>query len=139
MANTKARTPPSRAKDVRTPLIEWILGGIGIVLLGTCIAFLVYEGVNDGEEPGEITTSVVETVSAGDRHVVTFRIHNSGSQTLSNLQVSARLLDGDREVERATTTLDYLPGGSTKEGGFYFNRDPRELRLEIRPEGYQKP
>jgi uncharacterized protein (TIGR02588 family) len=138
MAN-REKHPPVRKREMRTPITEWVLGGIGIVLLAACIVFLVYEGLNNGEEPGRLGTAVMEIVAAGEHHVVTFRLHNSGSQTLSNLRVSARLLDGEREIERATTVIDYLPGRSSREGGFYFKHDPHDFKLEIAPEGYQKP
>lgn len=134
---TTAKQP--RKADQRTPLIEWLLGGIGVALFVACIAYLVHEGLSNGEQPGAVTASVIEIVEAGDAHIVTFDIHNSGSQTLSNLQVSARVLDGSREVERATTVFDYLPGRSSQQGGFYFKHDPRTLTLEINPEGYQQP
>jgi uncharacterized protein (TIGR02588 family) len=139
MASTQAKRSSSHETNAGTPLIEWVLGGIGVVLLVACIAFLIYEGVTDGEHPGAITASVVDVRPAGDQHVVTFRIHNSGSQTLSNLRVSGHLLDGEREVERAIAVLDYVPGRSTGEGGFYFRRDPREWRIEIQPEGFETP
>ena len=139
MATTKEKRSPARKAEADTALIEWVFGGIGVVLLLSCIAFLAYEGFNNGEEPGPITSSVIDIVAAGDHHIVTFEIANGGSQTLSNLHVSARLLDGEREVESARTMIDYLPGRSSHEGGFYFEHDPRALRIEIRPEGYQKP
>jgi uncharacterized protein (TIGR02588 family) len=53
--------------------------------------------------------------------------------------VTARLVDGDREVERVQTVIDYLAGRSHQEGGFYFKHDPRAFDLQITPEGYQKP
>lgn len=139
MAATQAKRSNARKRDERTPFIEWLIGSIGVALLVACVAFLVYEGINNGEAPGPITPVVTDIVDAGDRHVVVFEIDNGGSQTLSNLHITARLLDGDREVESARTTIDYLPGHSSQSGGFYFEHDPRTLRVEIRAEGYQKP
>lgn len=139
MANDKQRNSKARKEKGRTPILEQVLGGIGLMLLASCVAFLVYEGVNDGKAPGPLTATILEIIPAGESHIVTFDLHNSGSQTLSNLQVSGRLLDGEREIERATTTIDYLPGGSSQEGGFYFQRDPHLFELQITPEGYQKP
>jgi len=128
-----------RKQQADTPVLEWLLGGIGASLLLACIAFLVHDGLSNDEDPGEITTSVLEVTAAGDAHIVTFSVHNAGSQTLSNLHVSARLLEGEREIERATTLIDYLPGHSAQEVGFYFLHDPKRYRLELRPEGYLKP
>lgn len=137
MANTHAKD--SHKNGTETPFLEWLIGGIGVVLLVSCVAFLVYQGLVNGERPGPVSASVLEILDVGDRHVVTFKIGNEGTQTLSNLQISAHLLDGEREVESARTTIDYLPGNSSQEGGFYFEHDPRALKIEIRPEGYQKP
>ena len=137
MPAKKKQSEPAQKRQ--TPFIEWLLGGIGVVLLVCCIVFLVYEGVTSTEQPGAITASVKEIVPAGDAYVVTFELHNAGSQTLSNVHLTARLLDEERELERAETVIDYLPGRSQQEGGFYFKHDPRGLRVEISPEGYQKP
>ena len=122
-----------------TPLLERLLGAIGVALLATCVVFLVREGMNGDERPGRVTATKTEVVAAGDMYVVTFELHNAGSQTLSNVQVTASLQDGDRELERAAVTIDYLPGHSRQAGGFYFKNDPRKHTLEIRPEGYQEP
>jgi uncharacterized protein (TIGR02588 family) len=122
-----------------TPLLEWVLGGIGVVLLVACVAFLVYEGLNGEESPGAISAEVKEISAANGMHIVTFELHNAGSQTLSNVHLTARISQGDREIERAQTIVDYLPGHSRQEGGFYFKHDPRSYTLEIVPEGYQKP
>jgi uncharacterized protein (TIGR02588 family) len=137
MTTKKKSSEP--AQKAKTPFLEWLLGGVGVVLLLSCITFLIYEGITSDEQPGAITASVKEILSAGDAYVVTFELHNAGSQTLSNVHLTARLTDGEREVERVQTVIDYLPGRSQQEGGFYFKHDPKNLDVEITPEGYQKP
>lgn len=129
----------NKQKQQRTPFLERLLGGIGVVLLVACIVFLVYEGIHGDERPGQVSAQMTTVVAAGDMYVVTFELHNGGTQTLSNVAVSATLTQGERELERAATTIDYLPGHSTQAGGFYFKNDPRKHTLEIRPEGYQEP
>jgi uncharacterized protein (TIGR02588 family) len=89
--------------------------------------------------PGYCLANVKEIVGGQNAYIVTFELHNSGSQTLANVHVSARIVDGGREAERVQTVIDYLPGRSHQEGGFYFTNDLRAFKLEITPEGYQKP
>jgi uncharacterized protein (TIGR02588 family) len=137
MANSKNKRPD--AQKTRTPVLEWLLGGLGVALLVSCVAFLIYEGIADDERPGRILASVKEIVGAESAYIVTFELHNSGSQALANVHVTARITDGANEVERVQTVIDYLPGRSHQEGGFYFTNDPRAFKLEITPEGYQKP
>lgn len=121
-------------------MLEWLLGGIGCSLVAACIAFLIYQGVNDVQRPGRLPPTVLDILETGDSHVVRFAIHNSGSQTLVNLHVRARLLDSDRrEIERAEAVIDRLAGHSSRYGGFFFDHDPRGLEVEIRGEGYQEP
>ncbi len=120
-------------------MLERLLGGVGLLLVVGCLGYLIYEGIKDGEAPGALTVTVLEIVPTGETYLVNFDLQNGGSQTLSNLQVTARLLEAGREVERATTTLDYLPGRSSQSGGFYFREDPRQFTLAITPEGYQLP
>jgi uncharacterized protein (TIGR02588 family) len=137
--NAKQHSKKSSGSKNDTPFLEWLIGGIGVALLVTCVAFLIYEGATNGEEPGPVIATVLEVHHAGDIHVVTFKIRNGGTQTLSNLHVEAQLRDGNRDIERASTVIDYLPGHSSQEGGFYFKHDPRGLRVDIQPGGYQKP
>jgi len=134
-----SRNSSTARDEEQTPFLEWLLGGIGVLLLIACVTFLIYEGLNGDETPGRVTAEVKEVVSVSDRHIVTFEVANDGTQTLSNLQLTARVLDGEREIERVTTTIDYLPGRSHQEGGFYLKHDPARYTLEIAPEGYQKP
>jgi uncharacterized protein (TIGR02588 family) len=110
-----------------------------VVLLAACVVFLVHEGINGDQRPGRVTATMTDIVAAGDMYVVTFELHNAGGQTLSNVEVAASLADGERELEQATVTIDYLPGHSRQAGGFYFKNDPRKHTLEIRPGGYQEP
>jgi uncharacterized protein (TIGR02588 family) len=139
MGAAHEKRPHACKRDAETPLLEWLIGGIGVALLVSCVAFLVYQGLTDAERPGPITSIVTDVIAAGDRHVVRFEIRNGGSQTLSNLHLSAHLLEDGREIESARMVIDYLPGHSSREGGFYFRRDPRSFTVEIRPEGYQRP
>jgi uncharacterized protein (TIGR02588 family) len=136
MPTTKVK---KESRKNETPLLEWMLGGIGVLLLSACVVFLVHEGLNGEESPGAISVEVKQIVATNGMHVVTFELHNAGSQTLSNVHLTGRLSKGDTEIERVQTVLDYLPGHSQQEAGFYFKHDPRTYTLEIVPEGYQKP
>jgi uncharacterized protein (TIGR02588 family) len=129
----------SKSRKDATPILEWALGAIGVALLVSCVAFLVYEGVINGERPGAVSATVKDIISTKGAYIVTFELHNAGSQTMSNVHVTAHLSDGTRETERVHTVIDYLPARSHQEGGFYFKNDPRRFELEIGVEGYQKP
>lgn len=70
---------------------------------------------------------------------MTFTARNVGSTTAAALTVSARLLDGERVIEEHEATIDYIPGQSERDGGFFFRVDPRQHRVEMTGEGYADP
>jgi uncharacterized protein (TIGR02588 family) len=133
----RRETPRLRSSD--TPKLEWLLGIIGILLLGSGVGFLLHEGLTRDDEPGAVTATVIEIHDTGGVYLVRFSVHNSGGEALSQLHVAARLIDGSVELESARATIDYLPGHSMQQGGFYFKRYPRRYALEIKPEGFMTP
>ena len=138
-AKHEHRSDVARSPLAGTPLLERLLAVMGALLLGSGVAFLVHDGLTRDDEPGGITIHVDEIRAAAGDYVARFTIHNGGGETLSQLHLTARLMDGDAEIESARASVDYLPGHAKQEGGFYFDHDPRRYVLSIRPEGYVEP
>lgn len=132
------KTKQRKSHDL-TPAMEWILGGIGAVLFLLGLTFLVAEGLRGENEPGAITFRIDAIVHTDGAYLVRYTARNHGSQTLADVQISAYVLEGSAELEVARAAIDYLPGDSTRSGGFYLQENPEHHRLEIRAEGYQEP
>ena len=122
-----------------TPLLEWILGAIGALLFLAAVTYLTIEGSRGADRPAEITFTVEEVLPAGDGFLVRYSAHNQGTQTLAELHLKAEITAGTTVMDEAQSTLDFLPGHSSRSGGFYLQEDPSRYRLEIRAEGYRKP
>ena len=130
----------SRAKANRdTPLLEWIFGTVGAVLFLLGVALLTFEGLQGEDHPGRIEFKVHEVMQAGDAFYVRYSAHNLGTLTLTELNVRAELFREGTVIETARGTLDFLPGESSRTGGFFLRQDPRAFRLVISAEGYQDP
>jgi uncharacterized protein (TIGR02588 family) len=129
----------SRRPHDTTPLLEWILGSLGVVLFVGAVGFLLFEGSQGQERPAGVEIRVDEIIPTEDAYIVRYRAHNTGTQTLVDVRITASLYDGTQELERAEATLDFLPGQSWRRGGFFLREDPRKHRLELRVGGYQEP
>lgn len=68
-----------------------------------------------------------------------FVARNSGSRAAAAVHAEARLVRNGELVEQARATLDYVPATSQKEGGFWFENDPRLGELSLRVSGYEAP
>jgi uncharacterized protein (TIGR02588 family) len=134
--NTSAKN--RKAHDA-TPLLEWILGTIGALLFVAGVAYLTIEGLRGEDRPAEITFTVDEVLRAGDGFLVRYSAHNQGTQTLAEVHLKAEIVAGTTVMDEAQSTLDFLPGQSSRSGGFYLQEDPNRYRLELRVEGYQEP
>lgn len=118
---------------------EWVLGAVSMVLI---LGLLGYFGVQAlSTEPGVpvVHASARAVRPQGDVFLVEVDLRNSGEATAAGLTLEGVLLAGDSVVERSRLTLDYLPAGGHQQLGLFFRRDPRELRLEVRAHGYQRP
>jgi uncharacterized protein (TIGR02588 family) len=121
------------------PKLERILGAVGAALVIASAGFLTYRGLTDEARPGALVVTVTEIRDVGDQYVATFAVHNRGAETLSQLHMVARVMDGETELESAPAVIDYLPAHSTQKAGVYLRHDPRRYRLEITPGGYMEP
>lgn len=131
--------PATKRRASDTPRLEWLLGIFGLALLVAGVSYLTYRGITHPPEPGPVVVTVLDVHPAGGLHIVKFSVRNDGSENLSHLYLTARLSDGDTEIESAQAFIDYLPGHSEQRGGVYLRNDPRQHTLRIYPAGYMEP
>lgn len=123
-----------------TPLVEWIAGGIGLLLVLLLMGIIASEAFSaKGDRPPMIEARVGEISPAGPGYVVELLLENRSTATAAAVEVEGELLQGDRIVATSGATIDYVPGESTRGAGLYFAEDPRHYRLDVRVLGYAEP
>lgn len=123
----------------RTPLLEWVVGGLGALLFAGILGAVLWHGLTDRGAPPAIVVEVtgIEPVTGG--HVVRFEARNTGDITAAQVRIAAVLSNGQSEPEEHEATIDFLPPQSVRRGGFFFEQDPRNGALNIRADGYNDP
>lgn len=122
-----------------TSALEWCVAAVGGLLFLVMVSYMVIEGLATSERQPEIQIVATTAMGQGDGFAVRFDAANIGDRTASSLIVRATLYQGDRELETADVTIDYLTGRSTASGGFWFSHDPAQFKLEIRAVSYLDP
>ncbi|RYY93746.1 MAG: hypothetical protein EOO24_26165 [Comamonadaceae bacterium] len=130
---------PPAATESRPPFWEWVAAGIGLVLLLACVGYLTVQAVTSSSKPPDPVVQVTSVHAQGSRWLVVLRVHNRGDQTAEALKVTGELKQAGQLLERAETEFQFLPGGSSRDGGLFFSRDPQGVELVVRPESYQAP
>ncbi len=132
-------TKKARAK-VEKNWLEWVVFGVGLLLVASTLAYLVYDGATSAGTPPEVEVSLGEPVEGGAGFLVPVRVFNRGGQTAEGVTVEVVLdTDASPEPERGEFTLAFLPRGGTREGWVAFRTDPRSGRLTARAHGYEVP
>ncbi|WP_369058017.1 hypothetical protein ABOZ73_10005 [Caulobacter sp. 73W] len=126
----KPKAPPT--PDI--PILEWVSSGIGGLMALALLALVLIDARKE-HEPPILRISALETVQTPGGWRVMFEVRNEGGETAAGVHVTGALVDG----ETAKAVLDVVPGGSTAEGGLFFEGDPRAGRVALRAEGFVKP
>jgi uncharacterized protein (TIGR02588 family) len=123
----------------RIPPLEWLVAGIGALLVAGTIGYLVVQALWRDQTPPDVRIVAQRVLALEYHHLVEFRAVNRGGEPAAQLLVEGELIGPEGPVETAEATLDYLPPGSHRDGGLFFRRDPRQFELRLRAKGYAEP
>ena len=133
-----ATDEPHRASGQAAPLLEWIVGGLGALLVGGAIVFLVYHSLTRDRTPPDVRVIAERVLDLQNGYLVQFRAFNQGGSAAAELTIEGKLAGPDG-TELSEVVLDYLPPRSDREGGLVFSADPRAGQLSLRAKSYAKP
>lgn len=137
--DSERRQPGEEVREGPPPLWEWVVAGIGLVLVLASVGYLTWEAVQRPRTGPEPVIEGVRVEPQGAQYLVHFRVRNRGTLTAERLKVGARLLRQGQPVEEREAEFEFLPGGASVEGGMFFSQDPRQLQLQLDARSYQKP
>ncbi|MGI8605384.1 MAG: TIGR02588 family protein [Verrucomicrobiales bacterium] len=125
-----------RTSDI--PLLEWVIGGIGLLIVASTIGFMIYDAVAGDRSPPDLTVEV-ETISMRrNGYLVSFRAANEGGQTAAEVLIEGTLSSTD-STEKSEVVLEFVPPRSERRGGLLFQGDPHRGQLQLRAAGYREP
>ena len=120
--------------------LEWVVFGVGLLLVVSTLAYLVYDGATSADAPPDVEVRLGEPRQGGAGFLVPVTVYNRGGQTAGGVSVEVVLEGaGGGEPERGEFTVAFLPRGGRREGWVVFRSDPRAGKLEARAHGYEKP
>jgi len=100
-------------------LLEWTMGGLGLLLVLATLTVIVIEAFG-ATEPARLEARLVEVRPAGSVWLAEVEIRNRGGQTAAAVEVEGRVSD-----RTAHATLDYVPAHGQGTVTLAFPSDPR--------------
>jgi len=120
------------APDPKPPVLEWIMGGLGLLLTLAVLAVILREAMGPGGPP--LIEPRLHAVHGGPgQWRAEIRVRNTGHETAAAVEI-----EGTLGAETASATIDYVPAGGEETVTLGFEADPRAgLRLHAR--GWTEP
>lgn len=122
-----------------TPLLEWIAGGVGLVLVLLTAGVIGQEALFGDPSPPAVTVEARAVHAVKGGWLVEIEAINSGGSPASQVAVEGELTLAGQEPEAAQAAFDYVPDHSRRSGGLFFVHDPRTGQLKLRAKGYTEP
>ena len=137
-ADDRAREGDGQREE-RTPLLEWLAAGLGLILALGVLGFVGYHAIWGADSPPQVTVEVQPVRPFEGGYRVEIRAVNLGGSTAAQVRIEGELRENGRVVATGGTLFSFVPPASERQGGLFFRRDPRELRLDVRAAGYTRP
>ena len=124
--------PKKAAPQTRPPVLEWIMGGLGLLLTLAVLVIILRQGLSAGGQP--VIEPTLHAVHGGPgQWRAEVEVRNTGSATAAAVEIEGALGD-----ETAAATLDYVPAGGRETVTLGFAADPR-AGLELHARGWTEP
>ena len=124
--------PKKPAPNPKPPLLEWIMGGLGLLLTLAVLAVILREAMAPGGPP--VLEPRLHAVHGGPgAWQAEVEVRNTGPATAAAVEIEGVLGD-----ETASATLDYVPAGGEETVTLGFAADPR-AGLELQVRGWTEP
>ena len=139
MSKKKSSASKRETKVEKNPL-EWVVFGVGLLLVVCVLGYLVYDGASMGDAPPDIKLALGPPERRGTEFVVPVAATNEGDQTAEGVQIEVVLeTAAGGEPERGEFAVAFIPRRATRRGWVSFATDPAAGRLKARVLGYEKP
>lgn len=132
--------PTRDERSTGRKLAEWVTMGVSAVLVLGVAGCLLYQALRTEPPfvPARVRVLSDQARESDGRYIVPVEVSNGGVRTLKEIKVKVtyRPAQGGGE-ETGDFVIDYLGGRATQKVYLYFEKHPRELKVEASPFQYQ--
>jgi uncharacterized protein (TIGR02588 family) len=126
-------------KKTKKNWFEWVVFGLGLILVSMTLGYLLYAGATMGHEAPSIEVRLGTPERRQFNFLVPVTVINHGDETAEGVRVEVVIENGGELKERAELDVAFLPRHATREGWVTFEQNPGAAQLKARVLGYQRP
>jgi uncharacterized protein (TIGR02588 family) len=99
--------------------LEWAVFAISLALTLSVLGYLVYLGLNRGDQPPVFKVTVSGAKQVPDGYQLKVDVYNQGDVTAQSVQVEV-----ENQGEKAQFQIDFVPEHSSGKGWVVFSKEP---------------
>lgn len=139
MSSSHSKDGSARKDTSEIPLLEWIVGALGLVMVLAAVGVLILEAACGDKSPPDVNLKVEAIVERQHDFLVKIHAQNIGGEPAARVDVTAELMENAAVVETSGMQFAYLPPHSAREAGIFFQHDPRGKHIRLQARGYEVP
>lgn len=113
---------------------------VSLFIVATIVALIGYTWLTGDTNPPTLSVTTGTDIREAQRqYYVPFTVSNLGGSTAESVEVTARLLLNDGNIETGSQQIDFLSRKEQRNGEFIFTHDPQQGQLIIRVASYKLP
>jgi uncharacterized protein (TIGR02588 family) len=120
---------------------EWVTLGLSLLVVGVLIGIAIHEeSERQDQSTGLTVTFDEESATRHDNaYFVPYSVTNTGADAISSATIQVQVFAGERQVDAAEITVQFLPREGRQDGVYVSAFDPATHDLRARLESLQFP
>jgi uncharacterized protein (TIGR02588 family) len=120
---------------------EWITLGLSLLVIGVLIGIAVHEEWERRNDDAGVTVTFDEESATrhGDQYYVPYSVTNTSAEAISSAEIWIEVFAGERQVESAEITVEFVPREGRQDGIYVSAFDPATHAFRGRLESLQFP
>lgn len=129
-----------RGQPDKIPALEWIVGGLGLVIALFILGALGWQAVADRDDSvPQLAVRIDSVATSGPNQIATVTVINASGRTAATVQVEGMVGKGTPDEQVSSATIDYVPGHGEASAALIFAADPPRGPITARVTGYEHP
>ena len=129
-----------RKKANKRSLAERVSFGVSLFIVSVIFFLVCFAWITGDNNPPILSVTTDSNIrQIKEQYYLPFTVMNSGGETVESVEIVAKLLSNNQDIETGRQQVDFLSRQEKRSGEFIFYHDPSQGKLTVRVASYKLP
>ena len=121
-------------------LAERVSFGVSLFIVSLIFCLVCFTWITGDNNPPILSVTTDSNIrQVKEQYYLPFTVMNSGGETVESVEIVAKLLSNNKDIETGRQQVDFLSRQEKRSGEFVFNHNPSQGKLTVRVASYKLP